>query len=211
MGMVKKVTRKSATPKGLAAAAPTISRRTMCEKQVVRPQPGQGRPVVSRKPQGGRPSCVWVPWPAGSGFSVVAVITTASGRNADRLRELGADEVVDYTTTDFAETLSGLDLVFDTIGGAVHARSKAVLKPGGKVVFVAADPIPEDEGGREDVDAINVRVGGGRAAFERLGALLGQGVMTPWVETVMPLDDARAAYDLSQSGHARGKIVLTMG
>jgi NADPH:quinone reductase-like Zn-dependent oxidoreductase len=137
------------------------------------------------------------------------VITTASARNADRLRELGADEVIDYKTTDFAAVAGDLDVVFDTVGGDAHQRSKGVLRPGGKLAYVNTGPLPEGPD-RDDIEVIDVRVPGGRDNFDRMAALVAEGAITPWVETVMPLDRAREGYDLSQSGHARGKIVLTM-
>lgn len=135
------------------------------------------------------------------------VVTTASARNADRLRELGADEVIDYKTTDFAEAVSDLDIVFDTVGGDAHQKSKGVLKPGGRLAFVNTGPLP-DGPNRDDIEVIDVRVPGGRANFDRMAELIAEGAITPWVETELSLDQARDAYDLSQSGHARGKIVL---
>ena len=70
------------------------------------------------------------------------VITTAGEANHDFVRKLGADQVIDYAACDFAEAVSGCDLVFDTIGGEVHKRSLAVVKPGGVLVYVTAQPNP---------------------------------------------------------------------
>src|SRR3954451_18779824 len=66
------------------------------------------------------------------------VITTASAKNASYLRELGADEVIDYNTTDFTKAVNNVDAVFDTVGGDVTMRSFAVLKPGGRAAFIAS-------------------------------------------------------------------------
>ena len=66
------------------------------------------------------------------------VITTASAANLAYLRDLGADEVIDYNTTDFTKAVSNCDAVFDTVGGDVATRSFAVLKPGGRAAFIAS-------------------------------------------------------------------------
>ena len=66
------------------------------------------------------------------------VITTASAANLAYLRDLGADQVIDYNTTDFTKVVSDCDAVFDTVGGDVALRSFAVLKPGGRAAFIAS-------------------------------------------------------------------------
>src|ERR1700751_1554936 len=68
------------------------------------------------------------------------VITTASARNHDYVRRLGANRVIDYNQEDFSKTVSGCDVVFDTVGGDVQVRSYPVLKPGGRLVWIAAAP-----------------------------------------------------------------------
>lgn len=135
------------------------------------------------------------------------VIATAGKANHDFVRALGADRVIDYTACDFAEAVSGCDLVLDTIGGEVHQRSLAVVKPGGVLVYVTAQPIPPNAA-REDISVLRAPVRGRRAVFERLADLVGQGVLTPVVEHRFPLAEAAGAYALSETGHARGKIVL---
>ena len=70
------------------------------------------------------------------------VATTASGKNAELVRSLGADVVVDYTKEDFAEVLSGYDVVFDSRGGENLEKSLTVLKPGGQAISVAGPPDP---------------------------------------------------------------------
>src|SRR6266850_5693516 len=68
------------------------------------------------------------------------VVTTASARNHDYVRKLGADRVIDYNTQDFTAAVSDCDVVFDTVGGEVQVRSYKVLKPGGRLVWIAAAP-----------------------------------------------------------------------
>ena len=66
------------------------------------------------------------------------VITTTSAANIDYVRGLGADEVIDYTKQDFTKVVSGVDAVFETVGGDVAEKSFAVLKPGGRAAFIAS-------------------------------------------------------------------------
>src|SRR5712671_2696908 len=68
------------------------------------------------------------------------VIATASARNSDFLRELGANEIIDYTTTRFEDGVHDVDLVFDTVGGDTLQRSWQVIKPGGVLVTIVSPP-----------------------------------------------------------------------
>src|SRR4029079_8204181 len=68
------------------------------------------------------------------------VVTTASARNHDYVRKLGADRVIDYNAQDFTKAVSDVDVVFDTVGGEVQVRSYEVLKPGGRLVWIAPAP-----------------------------------------------------------------------
>ncbi len=135
------------------------------------------------------------------------VIATAGKANHDFVRAMGADEVIDYTSCDFAEAVTDCDLVLDTIGGEVHTRSVAVLKPGGVLVYVTAKPIPP-YAVREDISVLRAPVRGTRAVFERLAGLVAEGVLSPAIEHRFALGEAPAAYALSETGHARGKTVL---
>ncbi len=135
------------------------------------------------------------------------VMVTGRAVNHDYLRELGADETIDYTKTNFAQAVTGCDVVFDTIGGEVHARSFAVLKPGGRLIHIA--PGPKDfTPPRDDVTVIRPHVGRDRAHLARVLELVAEGaVKLPEIQT-LPLSEVRQAHELSQAGHVRGKIVL---
>ncbi len=135
------------------------------------------------------------------------VIVTGRAVNHDYLRELGADETIDYTKQNFALVAKGCDVVFDTIGGDVHARSFAVLKPGGRLIHIA--PGPEDfTPPREDVTVTRPHVGRDRAHLERVLELVAEGAVKPPEIKTLPLERASRAHELSQAGHVRGKIVF---
>jgi NADPH:quinone reductase-like Zn-dependent oxidoreductase len=135
------------------------------------------------------------------------VATTASASNAEYVRELGADIAIDYRTTDFAQAPGDYDLVFDTMGGEIHLRSYAVLASGGRMTYLNADPIPEEKP-RDDVTVLNASVAYDTASLERLAELVDDGAIEPRVSAVVPLAEAVSAYDLSQTGHVRGKVVI---
>lgn len=137
------------------------------------------------------------------------VIVTASARNHEYVRQLGADEAIDYSKQDFTESVPECDVVFDTIGGAVHARSFSVLKPGGRLIHVAAGP-KDFEPPRSDVTVIRPNVGRDRKYLERIVELVESGAVKPPEITQMPLTEAAAAQEISKTGHVRGKIVLVV-
>jgi NADPH:quinone reductase-like Zn-dependent oxidoreductase len=135
------------------------------------------------------------------------VITTASAGNHDYVRQLGADRAIDYNKEDFAATLSGCDVVFDTVGGAVRAGCYKVLKPGGRLVWIA--PAPEGfEPPRHDVQTLRPAVTRDRAHLERMLALLQAGAVRPPEITRYKLADAAEAHRVSEARHLRGKLVL---
>src|SRR5205814_2756145 len=99
------------------------------------------------------------------------VITTASARNHEYVRGLGADRVIDYNAEDFTKTVSDCDVVFDTVGGEVQVRSYQVLKPGGRLVWIA--PAPEGfQSARKDVQTLRPGVARDRKHLERMLELL---------------------------------------
>jgi NADPH:quinone reductase-like Zn-dependent oxidoreductase len=135
------------------------------------------------------------------------VITTASPRNHDYVRGLGADRVIDYNTEDFATSLSGCDVVFDTVGGDVQVKSYAVLKPGGRLVWIAAAPAGFTPS-RRDVEVLRPRVARDRDHLERMKTLLEEGAVWPPAITRYKLADAAEAHRVSEGRHLQGKLVL---
>lgn len=135
------------------------------------------------------------------------VIGTASERNQQFLRELGADEVIDYNKTPFEDAVHDVDMVFDCVGGEVQQRSLNVIKPGGMLVTIVGAP------DHKAAAAKGVRAGGGMARpdagqLAEIARLVVAGTVKPVVSTVLPLAEARKAHELSEGGHTRGKIVL---
>jgi NADPH:quinone reductase-like Zn-dependent oxidoreductase len=138
------------------------------------------------------------------------VAATCRGSNVDYVRSLGADRVIDYQSEDFAAGLRDLDLVFDTFGGEVHSRSQAVLKPAGRLVYIAAAPLPESAP-RPDITVTRAEIRSRRAVLERIAALVDAGKLKPQFSSVLPLAQAARAYAMIQAGNLRGKIVLSVG
>ena len=137
------------------------------------------------------------------------VLATCSAANRGYCIGLGAARAIDYVTEDFVTAAAGCDVVLDTIGGETHARSQRVLKPGGVLVALSAAPVPSAPP-REDIRIVASRIQATRA---RLAQLLGwavSGVLRSTVESRFPFERAPDAYRLSESGHARGKLVLTL-
>jgi NADPH:quinone reductase-like Zn-dependent oxidoreductase len=135
------------------------------------------------------------------------VVTTASPRNHDYVRRLGADRVIDYNTQDFATSVTGCDVVFDTVGGEVQVKSYAVLKPGGRLVYIAAAPAGFTPS-RKDVEVLRPRVARDRAHLERMKTLLDEGAVWPPAITRYKLADAAEAHRVSEGRHLQGKLVL---
>ena len=135
------------------------------------------------------------------------VITTASARNHDYVRDLGADRVIDYNKEDFTKVVADCDVVFDTVGGDVQVRSYAVLKPGGRLVWIAPAPAGFQPT-RKDVQVLRPGVARDRAHLERMLALLEAGAVSPPAITRYKLADAAEAHRVSESRHLHGKLVF---
>jgi NADPH:quinone reductase-like Zn-dependent oxidoreductase len=135
------------------------------------------------------------------------VITTASAGNHSYVRSLGADRMIDYSVEDFATAVSNCDVVFDTVGGNVRAGCYAVLRPGGRLVWIA--PAPEGfRPPRSDVETLRPNVLRDRAHLERMLALLDVGAVRPPTIMRYKLADASKAHRVSESRHLQGKLVF---
>ncbi len=135
------------------------------------------------------------------------VITTASASNRTYVRSLGADRVIDYRSEDFAKTATGCDVVFDTVGGEVRPGCYDVLKPGGRLVWIAPAPAGFAPS-RKDVQTLRPAVARDRAHLERIAALLEKGAVWPPTIVRYKLADAAEAHRISESRHLQGKLVF---
>ncbi len=141
------------------------------------------------------------------------VITTGSTRNVSWLRELGASEVIDYSTTRFEDVVEDLDVVIDLIGNVkddTGTRSLSVLKPGGLLVNVPTGSWPTLA---EDAAAAGVRASGYQVSADGstlavISRLLESGDVRVFVDQVFDLDSVAEAHEALETGHTRGKIVL---
>ncbi|WP_232839814.1 MULTISPECIES: NADP-dependent oxidoreductase [Nocardia] len=131
------------------------------------------------------------------------VIGTARAVNHEFPRGLGVDEVIDYTTTDFTTVLDGVDVVFDLVGGAYGQRSLRVLRADGRYITAQESDAVDDPRCRR----ITARPR--PAELVAIGELAVAGDLYVHLDRVLPLDDVVLAHALSESGHSRGKVVLT--
>ncbi|MGW1847844.1 NADP-dependent oxidoreductase [Streptomyces sp. NPDC001966] len=138
------------------------------------------------------------------------VIAMASPARHDFVRGLGANEVIDYRTTDFTEAVKDADVVFDST--AQGDLSLGVLRPGGVLISIVehADPklaVRVEAAGRRFA---GISVEPDYAALEAIADLVDAGLIRPHVEETFPLEEAGKAHELVASGHVQGKIVLTV-
>jgi len=159
------------------------------------------------------------------------VATTASGANADFVRMLGADHVVDYRSEDFEEVLTGYDVVLDSLGGENLEKSLRILRPGGRAVGISGPPTPEFARAaglnpllRLAMAVLSRKV---RAQAKRLGVaytflfmrasgeqlrqiaeLVDAGAIRPIVGRVLPFEEAADGIASLTRGGIRGKVVI---
>ncbi|MFD9266502.1 NADP-dependent oxidoreductase [Streptomyces goshikiensis] len=136
------------------------------------------------------------------------VIGTASAGKHELLRELGADEVIDYRSTAFEDAVSDVDIVIDAIGGEYGERSLKVLKAGGHLVTLPGpDGVPaEAPGVRTGWTLVEPDYRG----LVEIAALVEAGSLRPVIDTVLPLAQAAKAHEIGEQGRTTGKIVLTV-
>ena len=137
------------------------------------------------------------------------VITTASPRNHELVKKLGADEVIDYHTTDFEEVLTDIDLVFDTMGGEIQKKSFSVLKEHGRLISVLSI---EDEtlAATKQIEAKAIWLRTNGEQLSELAKLMADGKLVSVIGETFPLT-RQGVYDahaLSETHHAVGKIVI---
>ncbi|MEV6881408.1 NADP-dependent oxidoreductase [Streptomyces sp. NPDC051135] len=136
------------------------------------------------------------------------VIGTAGAAKHALVRELGADETIDYRSVRFEDAVSDVDVVLDGIGGGTAERSISVLRDGGRLITL---PGPDDVPAAPDgVRATWMLVEPDHHGLREIAALVERGAVRPVVETVLPLAEAAKAHEIGEQGRTTGKIVLTV-
>jgi NADPH:quinone reductase-like Zn-dependent oxidoreductase len=192
------VARKPSSIDHVAAAATPISALTAWQGLIDRGQLATGQRVLIHGAAGG----VGVFAVQLARWRGAHVIATASAGNAAFVRGLGADEVIDYLARRFEDVVHDLDLVFDAVGGETLERSWGVLKPGGRLVTIAASG--ENSRDPRTREAFFI-VEADRPQLGEVARLIDGGNLRPMVDAVFPLARAREAYEHKP---LRGKVVL---
>lgn len=137
------------------------------------------------------------------------VIGTGSSRNRDFVLGLGADEYVDYTEQDVAEAVKDVDVAFDTVGGETTESLVPVLREGGILITIAGAP-PEDAARERGARVELLVMSPNSDQLARIAELVAAGEVRVGLAEVLLLNEVQRAHELSESGHTRGKIVLTL-
>jgi NADPH:quinone reductase-like Zn-dependent oxidoreductase len=139
------------------------------------------------------------------------VIGTASTAKHDALAALGIDDVLDYQRERFETVVRDADLVVDLVGGEVPFRSLEVLRPGGLLVYVPSDVLPDGlatAAQARSVRATAILIEPDHAALEQIAALATAGTLQVLLQDRFPLAAAAQAHDLAERTHPLGKIIL---
>ena len=135
------------------------------------------------------------------------VIAVASAPNQDLLKELGADQTIDYTTTKFEDVVKDVDVVLDAVRGDTLARSYGVVKKGGIIVSITGQPDPA-ECEKRGIRGASLMAHPDAKVLEELAKLIDDKKLKPVVLRVFPLAEVAVAHEQIETRHTRGKIVL---
>lgn len=137
------------------------------------------------------------------------VIATAAAQDTDKVKALGADKVIDFRAERFDETLKGIDVAIDTVGGGVQRRSFAVLRPGGRLISSVSKPNAQ-EAEKRKVRAGFMLVDVDTPALAKIAGLVDEGKLNVEVGAVLPLEQLRVAHEMLEGirPKPRGKIVI---
>ncbi|MCQ6962836.1 NADP-dependent oxidoreductase [Methanolobus chelungpuianus] len=137
------------------------------------------------------------------------VAATARKDKSDYLRNLGADEVVDYKDEIFEDRLKDYDAVFDTVGGDTYKRSFKVLKNGGIIVSMLEQP-DQELMSKYQVSAVGQSTKINSHSLQKLAGLFDDGVITVTIDRIFPLDEAGQALEYQRAGNVKGKVVIAV-
>lgn len=135
------------------------------------------------------------------------VYTTVSMEDVAYVKELGADEVIDYKSQKFEDIAKDCDAVFDTVGGETYNRSFNVLKKGGVILSMAEQPNAElmEKYGVQAMYQFTQPI---REKLEKLAVLVEQGAVKVHIDKIFRLDETADALSYLELGHPKGKVVL---
>lgn len=135
-------------------------------------------------------------------------VTTVNADDIEFVKRLGADEIIDYKTQKFEELLKDFDAVYDTVGGETTTKSFQVLRKGGVLVSMLGAP-DEALAKKYSVTAIGQNTKNNAEHLKRLAELVDGGKITVHIDTVFPLDQVKEAFIHLETGHPKGKVVVT--
>ncbi len=135
------------------------------------------------------------------------VAGTASTANQQMLRDIGVDIPIDYTTTDFDDVVSDVDVVLESRGGETRQRSWGVLRKGGIMVSILG-PLPQEDADAYGVRATSFLVHPSAVQLQQIADLVQTGAVRPIVQEAFPFERAADAHRIAEAGHVRGKLVL---
>lgn len=137
------------------------------------------------------------------------VATTATGDDLEYVKELGADQVIDYKSQDFTEILSEFDAVFDTVGGDDFSKSLEILKKGASAVSMIAPP--DDEKAKNlEISAMMQMTQVNKKSLDALRELVESGIVTPHIDKVFKLDEISEAFEAKENGSIKGKVAIAV-
>jgi NADPH:quinone reductase-like Zn-dependent oxidoreductase len=138
------------------------------------------------------------------------VIATATGPSIQRVKDYGADEVIDYKAERFENRAKNVDVVLDAVGAEVQQRSLGVLKPGGVLVTIVQPP-SEEETAKHQVKARMLITEVKSDGLKKLAQLVDAGEIKPYVGKTYPLSEVAKGWEAARSGQVDGKIVFKVG
>jgi NADPH:quinone reductase-like Zn-dependent oxidoreductase len=136
-------------------------------------------------------------------------IGTGSSRNRDFVLGLGADEYIDYTQQEVAKSVSDVDVAFDTVGGETTESLLPAVRKGGRLIMIAGGA-PEQAATERGVHAESFAMSPNTQQLARIGGMVAAGEVHVEIAETLPLAEVPRAHQLSESGHTRGKIILTV-
>jgi NADPH:quinone reductase-like Zn-dependent oxidoreductase len=143
-------------------------------------------------------------------YAGARAVGTGSSSNRDFVLGLGADEYLDYTQQDVSESVNDVDVAFDTVGGETTLSLLPTVRKGGTLITIAGAP-PEHAARERGVHAELLVMSPSSEQLSRIAELVAAGDVRVEIAEVFPLSEVQRAHTLSESGHTRGKIILTVG